>query len=124
VSSGLKLDTSGEVRSTGADFEAGAPTHRRWSSLSPFEQGYTAPILEAVGAPFHKLAPETLALIMKDCGEWVRMFEKDAVFGGIAEKPSEGSGFWSLRQRDRLSNFPPLTITLADDGLIYLRAKL
>jgi hypothetical protein len=114
--SGFKLDTSGVV----PEQLARQMHDMRWIDLSPFEQGYTAPILEAVGAPFHKLAPETLAQIIKDCGErWPQVPH----LRGDDSKRDEGRAFWHFRNQGIIADFPPLTPTLADDGLIYLRAK-
>lgn len=90
-----------------------------WSDLSPFEQGYTTPILEAVGAAFRMLAPETLAAIMKDCASAKPMegYRPD-------EYAKMGAQFWANRQSGLLwERFPPQTPTLGDDGKVYLRAE-
>lgn len=88
-----------------------------WSDLSPFAQGYTAPILEAVGAPFHKLAPATLAAILKDCEDHVSGWRG----APIEWNARQGGLFWSQRRRGLHYRFPPQVPTLGEDGLVYLR---
>lgn len=113
------LDTSGVVPACGSS-RPRTPywPERRWTDLSPFAQGYTAPILEAVGAPFHKLAPETLELILKDCEQQATVYTD--------RKPDrlDGQIFWDGRKNHVLRpyGFPPLTVTLSDDGKVRLRS--
>lgn len=101
-----QVDTSGEVRT---------PTTPRnrpglmWGDLSPFAQGYTAPILESVGAAFWMLAPETLARIIADC----------EAFQAKPETVEHGRRVWSLRQAGSFgAGFEPQTVQLCDDGKV------
>jgi hypothetical protein len=119
----FQLDTSGFVEDLNEGREPWV-----WEDLSPFCQGYTAAILEAANAPFHKLAPATLQRIMADCEAW--QASPCATGGAFA-----GKSFWDGRQApwhskgardgsrywDTIADFPPLTVTPGDDGLIYLR---
>lgn len=129
--SGFKLDTSGGVRVP--DALLGEPRERssewRWSDLSPFAQGYIEAAFESVewpdpaegfgpsGTPrFSDLAHATLAAMLEDCERWKCQFPRV----GAQE---DGMAFWVLRNAQfvRRSNFPPLTLYLADDGKIHQR---
>jgi hypothetical protein len=132
----FKLDTSGVV----PEQLARQMHDMRWIDLSPFEQGYTAALLESVAVEnvdalfglyadgrrypgFSNLAPETLEQIMKDCAS-----ANDGKWLGYRNTEGCGAVFWKERQQGSLNGdeprFPPQSPTLADDGLIYLRAKL
>lgn len=107
----FKLDTSGDVGG------------KSWSDLSPFAQGYTAPILEAVGAPFSDLAPETLARIIADC-EYVVGVERGHD-RHVSRCADEGASLWRKRQSplaggqpEPAYGLPPLTVQLGDDGKV------
>lgn len=118
-----------------------------WPDLSPFEQGYveavfaSSPSLDLEFAArcienperhfrhigFSDLAPETLAAIRKDCAEAGR---DHLIVGNGRYEPEVmrqiGRQFWSERQRGFLGGetpqFPPLTVTLGDDGKVRLSA--
>lgn len=115
MSETFSLDTSGHV----AD-PIGAPIRVYfWTDLSPFVQGYTAPILEAVEAPFHKLAPETLAAILKDCE--ARELAEPRAYNAAGQRQM-GAWFWRARQEGYLVASPPLQVYLGDDGLVRFAA--
>lgn len=130
------LDTTGEVY-----MDTGPHRGQRfmWRNLSPFCQGYVEALLRALDAQrwaayrascaaspgrhlpvplhpaFHWLAPEALALILRDC--------EGIGFGRgrfYADTQRQGGHFWADRQRGGFVNFPPLTITLSDDGKVCL----
>lgn len=107
-----------------------------WSDLSPFEQGYVEAMFASWKAQcdldgddfdvgFSDLAPETLAAIRKDCAALVSppyVFASDADAGRFC---------WEWRQRGWRNAtggpplreaFPPLTVSLGDDGKVYARA--
>lgn len=132
------LDTSGAVLiDTGGRSTGGPPTYAgvRWSDLSPFAQGYveamfmnlsTEPaehffdddygVIEAMPMRFgfSDLAPESLAMILRDCERFAELF---------GEWPNHGHGkhFWIGRQRNKHPHFPPLVPYLSDDGKVCLR---
>lgn len=111
-----------------------------WSDLTPFQQGAVEAALrdaqEALwedyvyGLPadqltdmgkawhFRHLAPATLARIMADC-------ERLKVqYPSYRYNMSGGRKFWLERQAkifEKESNLPPLTLHLADDGLIHIK---
>lgn len=64
-------------------------------------------------ARFRFLAPETLALILKDC--------EAATEGRLDGSAKHGCWLWQDRNNSVCRGFPPLTPTLADDGKVYLR---
>lgn len=135
------LDTSGFV------IDPMKPeTNRRhaiwWADLSLFEQGYIEALLrsfvvddpdileaaERTGvspyAGFSDLAPSTLEAIRKDCAE--HQAATKAVLGVAQSDAEAGRAFWNFRQsllpQPSLA-FPPLHITLHDDGKVYLQPK-
>jgi len=87
---GSQLDTSGCVRAMPhapyAPCGAQSANWYCWSDLTPFAQGYTAPILEAVNAPFHRLAPATLARIIEDCERASQRLDDKTTGGGMARR--------------------------------------
>lgn len=134
----LALDTSGFVNEPIAD---GIRTKRFWwHRLDPFTQGYTeaswrewgrlhpgkvyGSLLRPFG--FSDLAPETLAVILRDCAAF-------RVENFTWTNAKAGRTFWDLRQegfperyflsaaRRTSEAFPPLTPYLGDDGKVYLR---
>jgi hypothetical protein len=138
------FDTSGAVRETQDNPPRFYPNPCMWSDLSPFEQGYVAAMLgdlrlklaswvadELNGeAPwpnyanprFSDLAPETLALIRRDCA--ARLAQNEELPDWPDDDMREaGSGFWECRSEgDRVDDgFSPLTPYLGDDGKVYLR---
>lgn len=68
---------------------------------------------------FLHLAPATLERIIGDCE--VALADK---LCGYSNHPQTGEMFWKDRQANQLNgmapHFPPLTVTLGEDGLIYL----
>lgn len=120
--SGVSLDTSGFVEGP----PAGVRTKRiYWRHLSPFEQGHVEGLLRSMPpftdrgreycVQFHRLAPSTLAAIRKDCVQ----FQEGAIANThTADTADDGLIFWSMRQGGYWSGFPPLTITLGDDGKV------
>jgi hypothetical protein len=136
---GFTLDTSGEVLVQRAS--SGGPFAYTWSDLSPFEQGYIEAAKHAhrylmgsgrapggyvhVDWGFRHLAPETLAAILKDCGDALRMGSADYM---RTEEHLQRAGaiFWRSRQRGGLKyrGHPPLTLSLGDDGKVYLRGAV
>lgn len=120
------FDTSGVVDLSA--YAEGGPWLCRWPDLSPFEQGYTRAALRAFSdlltdklreplfVGFSDFAPETLEAIRRDCA---------AITWRVDHTREQGAAFWHDRQVsgriDRSKDFPPLTITLHDDGKVYLR---
>lgn len=138
---GVSLDTSGVVTITDVTTfcrpQLRHDTLVYWSDLSPFEQGYTPGIFEAAARSrwpeicerygveraleswkpvFSDLAPETLAAIRKDCAAAHRQKPY------ITLTESDGGHFWRDRQKYTRNwfgpGFPPLTVTLGDDGKV------
>jgi hypothetical protein len=125
------LDTSGEVELR--VHSAVRPELRQfvaWSNLAPFEQGYVEGLFattEDEGSTslrdvraFSDLAPETLARIMEDCAS-----ASTNPWFSYTPDANGGRQFWVERRNRALRGeghrFPPLTLHLADDGLIYFR---
>jgi hypothetical protein len=115
------LDTTGSVmlpRSPGSVIR-----NHLWSDLAPFTQGYVEALFAsafdgsldplAKFRGFSDLAPETLALILRDC---------EAKTAGSLDTPNgyEGGRFWQRRQAGEDAYFPPLTPYLGDDGKVHL----
>lgn len=67
----------------------------------------------AIEPRFSDLAPETLAAILKDC---------EANSSTDSTKRS-GALFWRNRQEGAVPDFPPLTLTLSDDGEVVFQSK-
>lgn len=137
----FNLDTSGAVMMS--VFEPGtvpSPPWLVWSDLSPFEQGYVEALFAAqannwFGKPslssgpgtiryvgFSDLAPEALALILRDCAS-MQNFATGLGVKKIGE--TQGRGFWISRNNGTMQHawraaFPPLTPYLGDDGKVYL----
>lgn len=117
------LDTSGVVQFRD---DHGELMTYRWSDLTPFVQGYIealffdpasdAELWQAKGGilGFDRLAPETLARILKDCEEMVRNSR------GYLKTADQGREAWVWRQ-DGVLIFPPLTPILSEDGLIRFK---
>lgn len=133
------LDTSGAVEIP----DSGGQVRRGWlwSDLSPFAQGYIEAALKelfvsqaAIAARkghkthnfsarrFDRLAPSTLAAMLRDCKHDVAMGER---IGSGEDRTSRKAGrkFWIERQTGRLFDCPPLTLSIGDDGLIYSEAR-
>jgi hypothetical protein len=121
------LDTSGDVMIPRPD--AAMDDFVCWDDLTPFEQGYfTAMLTESRKRLFHNpydaykarasgfrdLAPETLAMVRRDC-------ERESLEPSASDPREEGGAFWRLRQCGAYSNkWAPLTPYLGDDGKVYL----
>jgi hypothetical protein len=125
--SAFTLDTSGVVAATKDHQHPTKMNGFIWPDPSPFAQGYVEaalrensvrPTISKAGARFKPafcdLAPVTLAAILKDC-------EVLASVGEFENDSECGDHTWKVRQAGRWPNFPPLTLYLADDGLIYQR---
>lgn len=139
---GFTLDTSGVVAdaSPSPPRVNGEPCSYRWENLTPFQQGYVEAALSEYAVrkawrlrhggpndippavPFRHLAPETLALVLKDCER--RDHEDFVNINGSTDVRAEGRWFWTARQRGSLETFPPLTVTPGDDGKVYLRGAI
>lgn len=121
------LDTSGSIHFATPYAKAhGLKTFYRWPDLPPFEQGCGEAMAhdlfislrrqgwghlaasEAVA--FRNWAPETLAAIKKDYADYAGPFFK-----------SDGSTVWAMRQKKLLTQLPPRTIDLDDEGKVRLR---
>jgi hypothetical protein len=74
--------------------------------------------LEYEATCFRNLAPATLWRIIADCTEFLTKTE-----GSFVHSAGDGRSFHRLRQQGLYTHigFPPLTVNLGDDGLIYLR---
>lgn len=138
---GFVLDTSGEVHCPGF-FHKFSRIPVRWSDLDPFTQGYVEALLRAANdvawpaygskppppsildVRFSDLAPETLAAILKDCADFYGGEVKPLPGSFNQSTAMDGRLFWIVRQDGGYPvKFPPLTVFLGDDGLIYLRAE-
>lgn len=115
------FDTSGEV----GPMPAGPYNERsfRWGDLSPFAQGYVEALLLEFGhtwsddngdlfVSFSDLSPEALAMILRDCEAWTKVYPKAA----------SGQSFWRCRQEQLVKRpaFPPLRVYLNDAGKVCL----
>lgn len=130
------LDITGAVemrRDLLANGVPAEPDRVTWSDLDLFTQGYVEAFLgglfedcDAIEAGpgvvryagFSDLAPSTLAAILKDCE---RVLEPEA-HRHCRAMIGAGAGFWEGRQLGNWApQFLPLTPSLGDDGLVYLR---
>jgi len=152
------LDTSGAVARPSP--ETSVIKAYRWPDLDDFTQGYVEALfrtsqmlvrgcripMDAYG--FSDLAPETLALILKDCAAYQAHRAFDPLrdlpgVSGVESLRNAGREFWHVRsgQEDYCHGFkpgdwpdfsaeplnaaarafPPLTPYLGDDGKVYLR---
>lgn len=134
MSAPFTLDTSGSVfLNNGFPYENAKSV--TWEDLTPFAQGY----IEALFAgdiyhvegimifdkklprgnrfwAFSDLSPEALATILANCQRHrLKLPKIDA---------DDGRNFWAWRQQGLYADagFPPLTVFLADDGKIHLKA--
>lgn len=116
------FDTSGHVR------RPGFAKPLVWSDLSPFEQGYVRAAMESFAGTeefglrwrFSDLAPSTLSAMLGDCEGWL---ELQRLLNGLDDRNSDGDGraFYAARQEGQFESFPPQTLSLGEDGLIYAR---
>lgn len=108
--------------------------------LTPFTQGTIRVALEELNARLFKsggyteadffgyrhLAPETLAWFIAEGERFTRPIIKSAALSRSAKKPitgeDAGKRFWAARQRGLYSDHRPVTLTVRDDGLIYVEA--
>lgn len=125
------LDTSGSVSYR----VHGIVQTKIWSDFKPFTQGYIAAAMyeasvlaanvhddDRIPSPgFSDLAPETLVRIVEDCSS------AQNIFSGLGFKTGakEGRYFWIGQSSGQLTGawsaaFPPQTVTLGDDGKVYL----
>lgn len=112
-----------------------------FGALSPFVQGYVemmfreafeaSPMGEGLGPSFDgipvfafsDLAAETLSRIIEDCERVCSHLPTQyASFWGVRPEPFDqernGRLFWKDRQSGLRKNFPPLTLTLGEDGKV------
>lgn len=124
----ITLDTSGYVEGR----PQGVRTKRwHWSDLTPFQQGYAAEVIKAaqdahdremmsdLDGPeyrlgFTSLSPAAIAMIIRDCEDANHTFNGARDAGG-------GRAFWAWRKTGQSVAFPPVTITLSDDGNVNLQ---
>lgn len=86
------------------------------------EPRFRAPWLDVPGVTawlnvgFRDLAPATLAAMLKDCE--ARLSQASPPYPNTRE---EGARTWEKRQAGKLKlhGFPPVTLSIGDDGLIY-----
>lgn len=84
--------------------------------MNPFATGYAEAIRASLpaehrDAPF---APATLSRIIADCERFTELH-------GEWPLAEHGRGFWNGRSSGKHApDFPPITVTLGDDGLIHL----
>jgi hypothetical protein len=124
------LDTSGAVGPVPGYPNSGPVEHGCkfiWRDLTPFQQGYVEALFASVMPPrtvnpsfasgFSDLSPEALALILRDCERWQEQFP-------AVGKHKDGAAFWELRTKQYVKrpDFPPLTVSLSDEGKVQLRA--
>lgn len=125
---GFELDTGGVVRM--AERAPGSINRHvwRWSDLLPFEQGYGGAMARELyerliregwtheaalaAAAFRNWSPSTLAAIRKDCSAFMKERR-------VTDLRAEGERFWKARQIGAHIVYPPLTLSLGDDGLVY-----
>lgn len=129
----FKIDTSGAVR---FDSNDGRPTYLRFEDMTDFTQGVVEAalrgLLSVLFGPdgegysddqlssmvaYRLLAPATLAQIMADCDRW------SSEYGGPdLNEAFDGQMFWGTRNMGEWSDvgFPPVALSLAEDGLIHL----
>lgn len=124
----FQLDTSGAVRLVPAASDPDGPIYT-WDRFDPFTQGYVGALfasnvyaLSSMDkgplklAGFSDLAPATLGKILEDCASCMNA----PGCSPMPDEPGHGAIFWELRQRSQLPAWPPLTVSLSDDGLVYL----
>lgn len=130
------LDTSGSVDTTERAGDMFINRAWRWSDLDAFTQGYVEAALaeldrdEAcwidgvghVSPKFSDLAPEAVALIRRDCAAHEKAYPLTA---HDPRRHGRGRNFWRNRQAGMWtsSGWPVLTVSLGDDGRVYLRAS-
>jgi hypothetical protein len=120
----MPLDTSGIVPRCAPTTDPRILGPIGWHDLNPFVQAYVEAAINSLsgdfvgvwtpdrGPRFSDLAPETLAGMLKDCEDFRLLAPRWISHGGAF--------FWCERQADRAPGFPPLRVTLGDDGRIYL----
>lgn len=134
---GFQLDTSGAVAMGSEHGPQYAGINLVWSDLTPFAQGF----VEALFAPhnhgrsgrsvmtvggrqaaFRDLAPETLARIIA-VRDRVANYEIFSILASGWDNPQLGALVWAEQQRGAYfdKGFPPLTVTLGDDGKVRFK---
>ena len=134
----VELDTSGVVM---IEFAPGCDQLVTWERLAPFTQGYVEALFadgirdgyeetaesatprhvlagRVLHLGFSDLAPATLQRIMEDCEAY-----KERFTATTQRTEMFGAHFESRRRRGLYTDFgfPPQTLILAEDGLIYAR---
>lgn len=130
------LDTSGAVEipttvpwTPSHEAHAGPVRIVRWPDLDAFTQGYVEALLKNLivdqqtnsrgetiheqDAGFSDLSPEALAMILADCAAWHKSHPGST-------RRAHGQRLWTERQLGTLDRFPPLTVSLGDDGKVRL----
>jgi hypothetical protein len=114
------LDTSGAVKLP-RTFPGERVHVIAWPDLDPFTQGFMLAASEAVAwqtgkvIRFRDWSTEALAMILADCAaatswQWT-----------LLSAQMMGASFWQNRQRgDYGPLYPPLTVSLGDDGKVRL----
>lgn len=72
---------------------------------------------QAAAVAYTNLAPETLARIIEDCERFLIAYPQ-AVETDADRTRLAGGYFWTNRQGGDYRAFPPLTVTLGDDGKV------
>jgi len=125
------LDTSGRVA---GDID-GLAVWYEFEDLAPFAQGYVEAIFAGLEHPgyidvepgntdaghipvgFRHLAPEALAMILRDCEGLSGIYSDTARGGALFWSDRLGGHFLGLNPQTR---FPPLRVYLNDDGKVAL----
>jgi hypothetical protein len=111
-----------------------------WEDLDPFTQGYVEAMFQTdlhppssavwgrkhylwLYATYRDLAPETLAMVLRDCEAKVQAMVNCGASRTHEDTRDNGQRFWSARQRGNFDGhgFPPFTPYVADDGKVRLR---
>lgn len=114
----FQLDTSGTVDADDGEYialDGQLYVGVGWGILLPFMQGYIEAALRSIGVDrYDALAPETLSRIIADCERLATGWPQRG------KAASSGRKFWADRQGGVYvrNNFPPLTVTLGDDGKV------
>lgn len=89
-------------------------------TMTPFATGYTEALRQSLPAEHRDtpLAPATLSRIIGDCERYEGEHRILQMLGG--GERAFGRDLWTDRQDGKLPDYPVLTVSLGEDGLIYL----